>query len=585
MCRKLVLIAFSIVLTGGSLIAQDLLKKKVSLTLEGSSLQQALAEISKQADCRFSYNPDLLPAKVPSGTYSDIALEEALKRIVGNNFAYKVRGSYVIIQPATEKHSGKSNIEFAGEVVDARTGKRLSNTSVYEVNNLSSTLSGDDGSYKLSTFFQGGITAFAISKENYRDTIIRVSGPQIEPIRVELQPIEMPEIVKDRNLFAWVDSLDVVEFLINTKTRLHMRNVDMAEQRWAQLSLVPVVGTNGLMGGKVSNNVSLNMFGGYAHSVKGVELGGFFNIDRMGVSGAQAAGFLNVVGGKVSGAQMAGFVNLTPGGVAGAQLAGFVNHAGTDFVGAQGAGFVNISNRTRGTQLSGFTNFTLFEMHGFQGSGFLNLAGSVRGAQATGFLNMAKSVSGVQISGLLNVAKTVSGFQIGIVNVAQKVEKGATIGILNLVKEGLHEFALEANDVTPVHIAFRSGTRKFYSVLSAGLRPVPDGLWTAGLGFGTEVSWTEKLYTNIELSNHVVQPIEAFLAAYTSDSRVNIHFGYTLKKWLSLNAGPVLHLYNASPIGEVAAFSSAFGNNPLFERTGPNSLSKMWIGYSTSIRF
>lgn len=564
--------------------SQDLLERPVTLDLRDVPLQNALAEIARQAECRFSFNPDLLPKTKVNASFEAVTLEDALKTTLGRRFSYKVRGSYVIIQPTVEKVSPKSSMAFEGEVVDARTGQRLSNTSVYEVNNLSSTLSDQDGSYKLSTFFQDGVTAFAISKENYRDTIIRVTDPQIQMVRVELQPLEKVEGPRDRNIFRWIDSLNLVRFLVNSKAKLHMRNVEMVEQRWVQVSLLPVLGTNGLMGGKIGNNVSLNIMAGYSHSVQGVELGGFFNVDRMDVKGLQAAGFGNIVGGRMVGAQLAGYVNLTPGGGGGTQLSGFVNHAGTAFKGMQGTGFVNISNATKGAQLAGFTNFTLLEMKGVQASGFLNMTGTLSGAQFSGFLNMAGAVKGAQLSGFLNMAGTVRGVQVGIVNVAKKVEKGATIGIINLVKEGgIHALDIGANDVTPINLSFRSGTPHFYTILAVGVLPASEGLFSAGIGLGTQVSWTDKLYTDFELSSHLVLPSESLVEVISDDRRFQINMGFRFKKWASVNAGPVVHFYKFDSNTSIN-LAERFGSRPIFQSEGSSGSTKVWVGYSASVR-
>jgi len=584
MSGKLIFLSFLLVALTTQVWCQTLLDKPVTLSLTDLPMNQALSEIARQADCRFSYNPDLLPDRNITASFQAASLNDVLRKTLGRDFHYKVRGSYIIIQPVAEKQSHKSNIEFVGEVVDARTGRSLSNTSVYEVNNLSSTLSGEDGSYKLSTFFQDGVTAFAVSKENYKDTVIRITSPQLEPIKIQLEPLEVTEPEREKNFKRFIDSLNLVRFLVNRKAKEHIRNVDMVEQRWLQVSLLPVVGTNGVLGGKIGNNVSLNMFAGYNHSVSSVELGGFFNVDRVDVTGVQAGGFGNIVGGEVNGAQLSGFVNLTPGGGEGTQLSGFVNHAGTRYTGVQGTGFVNVANNIIGAQLSGFTNFTLLDMKGIQATGFVNLAGYVKGVQASGTFNLAKTVEGVQAAGLLNVAGTVNGLQIGIVNVAKKVEKGATIGVVNLVKEGFHSFDIGANDVTDLNFSFRSGTRHFYTLLTFGVVPQENTIWAMGIGVGTEVGWTEKIYTDFELSTNTVQPMNAWIENSPSDYRFQVNFGFRMLKWASINAGPVVHFFTYASDAESIDLSANFGDRPLFKSSGASANSKVWVGYTAALR-
>ncbi len=584
MFGKLVVSAF-LLFAWTSSSAQNLLQELLSVNLVDVPAQQALDLISGQAGCRFSFNPDVLPEKNITASFADQPLETVLEKTLGKNYLFKVRGSYIIIQPAQEKPSHRANIEFTGEVVDATTGRSLSNTSVYEVNNLSTTLSGDDGTYKLSTFFQDGVTAFAISKEHYRDTIIRITNPQIAPIKIELEPLDRAALSNERSFRQFVDSLNIVRYLVNKKARETIRNVDMVEERWLQVSLLPVVGTNGLMGGKIGNKVSLNLFAGYGHSVNGVELGGFFNVDRMDVAGVQASGFGNIVGGEVKGVQLSGFVNLTPGGGKGTQLSGFVNHAGTRYSGVQATGFVNVANNIKGAQLATFTNFTLLDMQGVQMSAFVNMAGNASGLQSSAFVNMAKEMRGVQVAAFVNMASTVNGLQIGFINVAKKVEHGATIGILNFVKEGVHSFDIGTNDITDINLGFRSGTKHFYTLLSFGVSAYEaDGVWSMGIGAGTKVNWTDKIYTDFELSTNTVQPIDTWVGNSSDDRRIQINFGFRLLKWASINAGPVLHFYKYSTTDASPDLSGRFEGSPLFKSSGSSNSSKVWVGYSASLR-
>ena len=63
------------------------------------------------------------------------------------------------------------------------------------------------------------------------------------------------------------------------------------------------------MSGAVYNRVSLNILGGYARGLKGVEFAGWFNIERENVEGLQFAGLFNAVGDTVKGMQFAGLFN------------------------------------------------------------------------------------------------------------------------------------------------------------------------------------------------------------------------------------------------------------------------------------
>ena len=638
-----------------SVIAQDPLQTRVSVSAANIPVEALLAEVSQQSDLRFSYNPDVLPGGTINGDFANVTVKAVLNETLGKDYQYKVRGSYVIIQPAKDKQGGqKSAIQFSGQVVDAATGETLSNASIYEVYNLTATLSEDDGSYNLSATYEDDVAVFAISRENYQDTIIRVNRLQIEPLRIALKPLDEPAQER-RRFIRNTDSTKIARFFVNSKAKLHMRNVYLQEHSFAQLSFLPGLGTNGFLSGKVSNNVSVNMIAGLGYSVNGVEVGGMFNLDRQDVDGFQVAGFGNVVGGKVIGTQIGGFLNLALGSIDGLQLAGFVNTTRESVDGVQIAGFTNLSDSVTGLQLSGFYNLVIGQLDGAQITGFLNtstgnadglqlagfanlsgkgldgsldgvqiagflntaigavdgfqLAGftnvsaaSVKGSQISGFTNVADSVDGLQLSGFVNLAtadldgvqiagffnraRVVRGVQIGIVNVARRVEKGATIGLFNFVKEGLHKFQLEANDVTPFNASFRGGTRNFYSLLSAGLRPGDEGLWSAGWGVGTAVSFAkEKLYVDLEASSHMLQPLERFISGTSNDHRLSVNAGYRLNARVSINAGPVLHWYQYGSKNGLPEFGERFGKNPIAESGGTASFRKMWIGYQAAVRF
>src|SRR5690606_1553649 len=141
-------------------------------------------------------------------------------------------------------------------------------------------------------------------------------------------PGSLPDIPAAR------DQKSLFGFLISKKTAQHTRNVSLTEKRWCQHSLLPGIGTNGFLGGKVTNNLSLNIVGGYAHSVNGVELGGGFNLVRTTMTGMQAGGAGNAVGGTSEGVQMAGGINIARE-AKGLQLSGAANTSLESADGAQ----------------------------------------------------------------------------------------------------------------------------------------------------------------------------------------------------------------------------------------------------------
>ncbi|WP_422361831.1 LA_2272 family surface repeat-containing protein [Reichenbachiella sp.] len=467
---------------------------------------------------------------------------------------------------------------------DAETGEVIQDATIYEVNQLDATLTNTRGEFDLTVKAKTDYLTFAISRENYQDTIIQVSS--ISEMSVSLKPIKKEK----RSLSSRfeIETKKLVKFFTPDESRRNAKNVTMEEDRFFQFSLVPMVGTNGKLSGQIRNNLSVNLLAGYAYGVNGVELGGFYNIDRREMKGVQIGGFGNAVGGESHGVQLAGFLNTTKGYTNGVQAAGFLNIVTDDVKGVQAAGFVNLSKKVGGAQVAGFVNLATKEVNGFQGAGFVNMAKSAKGVQTSGFLNLTNEVDGAQISGFLNMTKKLKGVQIGIVNIADTVVHGVPIGLFSFVKSGLHQLAIEHNEFMPYHVAFRSGVHQFYSVLSAGIDPSKDNLWQYGLGFGSQFNLKKKWYGNVELVAHSIQNPERDQHNDELNllNRLNLNVGYQIGKHLSINAGPTLNLYLTKVYDSSTDTYGDLNQSGFYESITDDGLHlSAWVGYAASVRF
>ena len=106
-------------------------------------------------------------------------------------------------------------------MVDANTGKKLPKASIYEINKLTATLSDMDGAYNLLASGDPKTIAFAISKVNYQDTIIRIDPYQKKPIRVSLRPLEKTKSVKRQIPSPADSSVPSRELTMNLKEISH----------------------------------------------------------------------------------------------------------------------------------------------------------------------------------------------------------------------------------------------------------------------------------------------------------------------------------------------------------------------------
>ena len=138
---------------------------------------------------------------------------------------------------------------------------------------------------------------------------------------------------------------------------------------------------------------------------------------------------MNITGGDFTGAQIAGLVNYANGSGRGAQIAGMVNMTGEDFTGAQ--------------------------------IGLVNLGGG--------------SMSGLQL-GLVNISGGDSGYvqKIGLVNITNN-EDEIPIGLVNIVKNGMLHPVLWYDNMNFANAGLKSGSKRFYTLLSAGTQKISMG--------------------------------------------------------------------------------------------------------------
>ncbi|UPT67146.1 MAG: hypothetical protein M0D57_00110 [Sphingobacteriales bacterium JAD_PAG50586_3] len=362
-----------------------------------------------------------------------------------------------------------------------------------------------------------------------------------------------------------------------------------------QLSFLPFIGTNGTYAGKTINRVSINVLAGHSLGTNGFEVGaiantnkgnmrgfqaaGFANIVGGNVKGFQAAGFTNIVGGKVDGFQSAGFVNVTKGSVKGFQAAGFANVNGGTTDGFMAAGFVNVnSGNTQGFQASGFINvlgdtttgaavagyinvakyhkaglmaagainYAHYKNNGLQLAGLINYADTIsRTAQIAGLINFTRKGSAkTQIAGLINYSKDVKGLQLAPFNFSDTVSTGVPIGFFTFVRTGVHQLELSGDELGYLNLAFRTGTRQFHNIFTAGMVPVPSDSvkWTFGYGIGTSARLSNRVNLDFDLTSNQMSHGKYF-NNLNMLNKLYIGVEYAITKKVKVAAGPVLNVF------------------------------------------
>lgn len=355
-----------------------------------------------------------------------------------------------------------------------------------------------------------------------------------------------------------------------------------------QITLLPPIGTNGIYAGRTVNRFSVNIIAGYAYGLKGLEFGGFANINRDFLTGVQFAGFINITGGQANALQFSGFANINGKDTKGMQFAGFtnINTGSTD--GAQFSGFANINSREiQGLQSAGFLNLSGGDSKAVQIAGFGNFAHNIRGVQVAGFSNISYgNVKGAQISGFLNVARTVSGLQLGVFNIADTVKKGIPVGFLSIVRNGFREFEAGVSEGLNTYASFKIGVTHFYNIFSVGMQTLGDHFrWGFGYGIGSQLADHDGIQANLELMSYHINEGGWFTDTYNDLQQAKLTVAKSVGSNISVFAGPTLNLmisdnYRA---GHPRA-GSGFPPYTIFNDWSGRTNLKYWIGFVAGIR-
>lgn len=602
--RKGVMLCF-ILCIGICTSAQTILNKNITIQVNRQRLDNVLEIISNSGNFYFSYNSSIVKRdSLITMNFSNKPVRDVLNYLFNNRYDYIESGNYLILRrkaitvAATVKQTAteERNYYLTGYIIDEFTGNRIHNASIYEPKQLSSDLTDVQGNFLLRLKSKYNKAIITVSKEAYKDTTITVEPKLNQQLIISLQPKDnyttmitvspedyfLPDTIEvqlptgEKVTYTKEDTIKVHQswigkFLLSSKQRVQSMNLGkFFTTRAFQLSLVPGLSTQGKLSPQITTAFSVNVLGGYTGGVSAIELAGLFNITKTNVTFLQAAGLLNLVGGDVRGIQLAGIHNHVLDTVHALQAAGVSNYVKGKFSGVQLAGVYNHAVDTfKGVQAAGVANYTKRFMSGVQIGGVGNFAN--------------KKMSGVQIAGVFNYAKHVKGVQIGLVNVSDSSD-GYSIGLLNLVrKNGYHKLSFSTNEVTNVNVALRTGSRKMYSAIHAGVNVAPDQrLYSFGFGLGKDFSLSKHLFLNAELSNHT-------LYAGTWDyinlqNKVSLNLQWQPVKGFSFYAGPSFSIFISDQQTAVAGYKFPAYNDALRTYDFSNRV-KGWIGFTASVNF
>lgn len=461
--RKSKILAFGFVIMCSiyaPVCAQPRLARPIQVPgFEGVTLREVFDTLKEAHAVQFSYNSNLLDLdrEIHSGPYNGLLIDY-LEQLLGEKYSFKETHSHIIITYAPRRldvrkvdlAAAKNNrARVSGYVKDVRTNKPIHFVTVYDRTTFqASALTGRNGYFEMDVRNPGNTLTIALSKENYRDTML-----------VLLLPVEVSDLAKRRRVgyYETSDSSKTISgsalgrFFTSSRQRIQNLNLGgFFVYSPVQVSMTPGLSTHGLLNSQVVNKFSLNIIGGYTAGVEGAELAGVFNINQFDVRGVQLAGGVNIVGGHVRGFQGAGVGNVSLNNLSGVQMAGLWNKADTT-AGIQVAGGVNFANHARS------------------------------GMQLAGALNVSRQEVAGQIAGGVNIAKKVRGVQIAVVNIADSSDY--PIGVFNWIKNGSRQLALGIDESGFAYTHFKSGGRVLYAVVGMGAY-----LNSTELGYGIETA-------------------------------------------------------------------------------------------------
>jgi hypothetical protein len=382
-----------------ALHAQSLLNNTVSIHAVKQPLGDVLTIISNSSNVTFSYNTKVINRDSLVTIHAlNKPLSEVLRIIFNAAYEFKESGSYIIIRRKpvststvmTQSGPVQDFYWIQGRVVDEENGEPLSDVTVYEKKQLISALTDQKGRFALKLKSKYPLAALSVSKSGYADTSLDLKAKQHQEAIITMQKEYIPAVLMVADTGMATQSVETVlvqeeqpaedverkwitNIFVSTKQKIQSLNLKkFYTTKVYQISLLPSIGTHGRMNAQVTNQLSINLLGGYSGGTDGLEVGTLFNMTKRHITGVQVAGLFNLVGGKVKGTQVSCLYNE-----------------------------------------SGDT---------------------VKGLQVSGLVNVAKKVvKGMQIASLVNVAASVHGMQIGLINITRSRE-GSSIGLINISK-------------------------------------------------------------------------------------------------------------------------------------------------------
>lgn len=601
-------LAFSLffLLSFNALAQTEVLSILVTFQFEKTRLKDALSDLSERYDIQFSYSSKTVNVRQRvTAQATGVPLETGLKKLFEQtDVAYMVIGGHIVL-----KHDPAKTLSEIKTKPPKKERKKAEPPLTEEAPIL-------------------------VSEDDFETE--PVPEPEVYPIPdsiIALNMLEARPLQQKGKMYPGDQTLLNFE---KWRMKKEYQFGPKRERKFAQVSVLPTIGTNMVNADETTNNFSMNLLWGETGGVDGLEVGTVMNTVRKDVRGFQAAGLGNRVGRNVTGtqvggifnknagmttglqaagiinltnnvqaAQAAGAVNWSTGDVAGIQASGLLNRVGGNAdalqVGglfnfnngnakAQVGGLINKANDVHILQLGGLMNRATGNARAFQAAGLFNFNRGNAKIQVGGLINTANDVGTMQFGGFMNVAKgEVKGFQIGLINISDTVS-GVPIGLINIVKRGYNKFEIYGSETLHGNFQLKLGANAFYNIFHIGAQVPPgDGtyIWGLGYGIGTVTTLSKKATMNWELMAIHISENEGWTNTLNSIAQARTLWNFQIGRSIGFFFGPTANVMVSQLRNpETGKISSPVVPYALIdEDLNSKTNLKAWLGINAGFRF
>jgi hypothetical protein len=584
---------------------QNILNAELTFNHVNMPVKIIFNDIQKQTGTIFSYS-EFDDTQKMSLEVTKTPLKHVIARLETElQIRIAVKDKYLIIKPLYPVEP--NYIGIRGIITNHHTEEAIANASVYVKKNKILVQSDHSGHFAFAIPSHMDQIKINVAKENFKDTVITLASKN-QDINIKLRSFPRTRVSDFEDINTkdgYVVSMDEGAHMFTEpkikkttysesfwdkmkKKNLNLLNITDTILNSFSLSLIPPISTNKMLSFHTKNTLSLNIIGGNAKGLNGVEIGGVYNYDAGDIHGVQMAGVINAISEDINGVQVSGVMNAVKGNSKGLQTAGVINTTDGNTTGIQVAGIYQSTHNLNGLQLAGIYN-AASKVTGGQFSGIVNRVDSASTLlQIAGIYNQASHMKGIQISGLINTCDTLQGLQFGLYNRANYVKNGMMVGLFNYVKGGYHKLELSYNELGTATIGLRSGWAPLHFLLLSGINQSNKDLAFVqfGMGFASSLRLSERLFFEADVNVRSTHDADCIIKWYSNMSnQLLIGLSYQPAKKLGIRSGITFNHYWYDPSSAINSHVASLTSKPFTQGDDGRNKYKMWIGWQIGLLF